>query len=193
MRISAQWLNIFQFNFKKGWNNPLQTAHILQKICSLHLLLLTNPLHLVGTIRSPQKYPQVFVILSSHLGRQVDLQHNTTAKFPMQKKKKKKKICNLWQSSWTWQFHTFPLSSFTFISGFVTLFKPVPWFWSQDLLLCMNKRVKKDSWICAPFVTENLYRTHLLGKSSQISNWGKTLETAKSRHRYSGVNCDLVR
>lgn len=88
------------------------------------------------------------------------------------KKEEEKKICNLWQSSWTWHFDTFH-------SRVLHLYQDLSWLSSlfpdfdHRIYFSAWINVKRRSWICALFVTRNLYRAHLLGKSSQKSNWGE--------------------
>lgn len=61
-----------------------------------------------------------------------------------------------------------PLSSFTFISGFVTAFKPAPRFWSQDLFLCMNKCEERQLDMCT-LCDKKIYIGHIC--------WGNPLRS----------------
>ena len=79
-----------------------------------------------------------------------------------------KKICNSLTVKLNLTLWHIPPSSFTFISGFVRAFKPVPWFWSQDLFLCMNKMWRKAAGYVHPLWQE-LYIGHIC--------WGNPLRS----------------
>lgn len=110
----------------------------------------------------------------------------------MQKKKKirRKKICNLWQSSWTWHFDTFHSRVLHLYQDLSRLSSLFPDF-DHRIYFSAWINVKRRSWICALFVTRNLYRAHLLGKSSQKSNWGEDWGEGQIRITTSKTRSEL--
>lgn len=109
----------------------------------------------------------------------------------MQKKKiRRKKICNLWQSSWTWHFDTFHSRVLHLYQDLSRLSSLFPDF-DHRIYFSAWINVKRRSWICALFVTRNLYRAHLLGKSSQKSNWGEDWGEGQIRITTSKTRSEL--
>lgn len=82
-------------------------------------------------------------------------------------KKGGKRLFNL--CSWGWQIHTEVLHLYQ------DLFRLSRLFLDFDHRIYFSAWINvKKGWICATFVTGNPYRTHVLGKSSQISDWART-------------------
>lgn len=109
---------------------------------------------------------------------------------PCKKKIRRKKICNLWQSSWTWHFDTFHSRVLHLYQDLSRLSSLFPDF-DHRIYFSAWINVKRRSWICALFVTRNLYRAHLLGKSSQKSNWGEDWGEGQIRITTSKTRSEL--
>lgn len=106
------------------------------------------------------------------------------------KKIRRKKICNLWQSSWTWHFDTFHSRVLHLYQDLSRLSSLFPDF-DHRIYFSAWINVKRRSWICALFVTRNLYRAHMLGKSSQKSNWGEDWGEGRIRITTSKTRSEL--